>query len=297
MMTPKAQPVRESIEMRVDQGDGLQTAATVFLPAKLAEQLIVWFAFPGGGGTRHAFFMSFPGKEDYSQADYFARNGMVFVACDHLGVGGSTPLPSLPISWEQASAANQRTATAILERMVTGTLAEGLEAFQPAFTVGTGHSMGGMLMCHQQGTYGTFDAVAIVGASAIQTRPPAVREGRDQATWAFHGSEPADLLQMATSAGGERAPVIIDPAQLMSLKPVAAEAAAIDVPVLVGVGELDVVPDLWAEPLAYASSPHVTVTVVERMGHAYHFANTRHILWSRLRAWSASLLDAKLGGG
>src|SRR3546814_11259970 len=48
---------------------------------------------------------------------------------------------------------------------------------------------------------------------------------------------------------------------------VALEAAAITVPVLVAVGERDVVPDPWMEPKAFKSAHDVSVFVCPRMGH------------------------------
>src|SRR3546814_11752872 len=58
---------------------------------------------------------------------------------------------------------------------------------------------------------------------------------------------------------------------------VALEAAAITVPVLVAVGERDVVPDPWMEPKAFKSAHDVSVFVCPRMGHMHNFATTRSL--------------------
>ena len=63
----------------------------------------------------------------------------------------------------------------------------------------------------------------------------------------------------------------------------AAEAAAIDVPVFVGDGERDVCTDPRAEPQAYRSSRDITVVEVPRMCHMHNFAATRHVLWQRIQ--------------
>ena len=76
---------------------------------------------------------------------------------------------------------------------------------------------------------------------------------------------------------------------MMTEGAVAAEAAAIDVPVFVGCGERDTVPDPWAEPGAYPRSMYVTVSVTPRMAHMHNFARTRHELWGRLGAFAAGL--------
>jgi pimeloyl-ACP methyl ester carboxylesterase len=67
---------------------------------------------------------------------------------------------------------------------------------------------------------------------------------------------------------------------------VAHEAAQIDVPVLVAVGERDVSPDPWAEPGAYRSSTDITLYVAPAMAHAHNFAGTRELLWDRIAAWA-----------
>ena len=65
---------------------------------------------------------------------------------------------------------------------------------------------------------------------------------------------------------------------------VGAEAAAVAVPVLVGTGERDTVPDPGAEPSAYPGAD-VTVFAAPRMAHMHNFASTREILWTRSHAW------------
>lgn len=78
---------------------------------------------------------------------------------------------------------------------------------------------------------------------------------------------------------------------MMTPGAVAAEAAAIDVPVLVACGERDVVPDPWAEPSAYRGSRDVSVFVVPRMAHMHNFASTRERLWLRISALARSVAD------
>ena len=74
----------------------------------------------------------------------------------------------------------------------------------------------------------------------------------------------------------------------------AAEAAAVTVPVFVGVGERDVCPAPLAEPGAYRRSRDVSVFIVPRMAHMHNFACTREVLWNRLVSWSRMIADARL---
>jgi alpha-beta hydrolase superfamily lysophospholipase len=73
---------------------------------------------------------------------------------------------------------------------------------------------------------------------------------------------------------------------MMTEGAVAQEAEAIEVPVLVGCGERDVVPDPWAEPGAYRGTCDVMVKVVPRMAHMHNFARTRVLLWDAIERFA-----------
>ena len=66
---------------------------------------------------------------------------------------------------------------------------------------------------------------------------------------------------------------------------IAPEAAAVDVPVLVAMGERDVVADPASEPRAYLSAPSVDLFTCPRMGHMHNFAGTRTAFWQRIHSW------------
>ncbi len=120
-------------------------------------------------------------------------------------------------------------------------------------------------------------------------------DGLPMSTWGFHyDDEPPDMVaddmrDYPTRNG--RVPVwgsaTMPPCATLMLNPgcVADEAAAIRVPVFVGVGERDVCPDPRAEPQAYAQSPDITVFVCPRMSHMHNFASTREQFWDRLHTW------------
>ncbi len=86
----------QRIETRVDvseavgTGETLHCAATVIVPDLLrADGATVVFGFPGGGYNRLYYDLQISGHSQYSQAEHHVRNGFVFVACDHVGVGDS----------------------------------------------------------------------------------------------------------------------------------------------------------------------------------------------------------------
>lgn len=66
---------------------------------------------------------------------------------------------------------------------------------------------------------------------------------------------------------------------------VAAEAAAVRVPVLCAMGERDVLADPRGEARAYQSSPSVDLFICPRMGHMHNFAGTRGLFWERIETW------------
>ena len=67
---------------------------------------------------------------------------------------------------------------------------------------------------------------------------------------------------------------------------VLAEAAAIRSPVLVALGERDVLVDPRGELRAYESSPSVDFFVCPRMAHMHNFAGTRELFWHRIETWA-----------
>jgi len=317
---------------RCDLSGQLRTVVTVHLPDdphQLEGPVTVLFGFPGGGyGRRYYDIRALPG---YSQAEHHTAEGLVFVACDHLGVGDSTQPDMLALTYENLAAANHATVAAVVERLRAGTVAGGAPAVDVSTLVGMGQSMGGCLLTVQQANHGTFDGVAFLGWSGLHTNFPAKDGGRDtfpmpsrgtdlrpiadrvlgavapdedQLRFCFHWpDEPPELMEVDLAAyrpfgdivrGDDRTPwgsTSTPPCAVTMMTPgaVAAEAAAIEVPVLVGCGERDVVPDPWAEPTAYRASGDVSIFVTPRMAHMHNFADTRANLWRRISAFARSV--------
>ncbi|MGE0383982.1 MAG: alpha/beta hydrolase [Gammaproteobacteria bacterium] len=304
----------------------LRLAATIFLPDadRIAAPGIVVFAIAGGGYARGYFDMAFPGHRGYSQAEYHTGNGLILVACDPIGVGESTLPPADAITIEDLADTYDTAVREIASRLASGTVVPGFPALTPQVRIGIGQSMGGCITIVTQARRHTFDAIAALGYSAIHTALPqpdaasyerartSYHVGRDadlsshsmaekSATVAsflypFHmESVPRDIID-ADMAGGyplrTKAPpfgsVAIPTCALTMMTPgvVAAEAAAVSVPVLVGVGERDVCPDPRAEPAAYRGASDISVCIVPDMAHMHNFATTRHRLWRRIESWA-----------
>jgi alpha-beta hydrolase superfamily lysophospholipase len=310
----------------------LHIAASVFLPdpAKLTSPPIVIFAFPGGGYSRGYFDVHIPGHHGYSQADHHAARGIVLVAADHLGVGASSIPDPTALSLEMLAAANDAAVGRIASQLAEGSLGSGFPPLPNLVRIGIGQSMGGCITLAMQGRLRTYAAIACLGFSAIHTvlpqrTEPARRKGmgayklfrnqdlRDLAAappdtsridfvYPFHFEDvPRDILD-ADMGGGypirQTAPpwgsVSIPLCASLMLSPgyIAQEAAAIDVPVLLAMGERDVVPDPHAEAAAFRNSPDVSICVVPGMAHMHNFAATRARLWDRIVAWSLTVAGA-----
>jgi pimeloyl-ACP methyl ester carboxylesterase len=72
-----------------------------------------------------------------------------------------------------------------------------------------------------------------------------------------------------------------------------AEAAAIRAPVLVALGERDVLIDPLGEPRAYESAASVDLFVCPRMAHMHNFAGTRQLFWRRIETWASWVRAAR----
>ena len=72
----------------------------------------------------------------------------------------------------------------------------------------------------------------------------------------------------------------------MSPGAVAPEAAAVACPVLVAMGERDVIADPRGEVRSYPAAQSVDFFICPRMGHMHNFAGTRELLWTRIEDWA-----------
>ena len=134
--------------------------------------------------------------------------------------------------------------------------------------------------------------VTLGDAEALQA---AARAGEHPFQWSFHhDDEPADIvtLDMMASAGlvdplPEWRSATTPPCGVYMVAPgaVALEAAVVRVPVLIAMGERDVVPDPLGEPRAYKSAEDIQLFICPRMAHMHNFAPTRVRFWERIHNW------------
>jgi hypothetical protein len=189
-----------------------------------------------------------------------------------------------------------------------------------------GQSYGGLLLTHLQAEHRLFKGVAMLGWSGICTQvkdvsghgnaaPPSALEGtqllRDGLNHpyrrSFHYDDvPEDIVaeDMLGYPARVGVPVPVWGAHHMPGGPnfapergplgpnvVTQEAAAIDVPIFIGNGEIDTCPDPLTEPTAYPRSPDITTMVLPRSSHMHNFAGTRALLWARLESWAVGIKE------
>jgi pimeloyl-ACP methyl ester carboxylesterase len=150
--------------------DGLRSVATVFTPDAIDAPVTVIVGYPGSGFNR--LYYDIAAEPGYSEAAYHVDHGIVFVACDHVGIGDSTPCDLLALTLESMAAANDRTAVEVVRRLREGTLASEVGPIEIAGLVGIGQSMGGCLLTVQQANHATFDGIALLGWSAVHENIP-----------------------------------------------------------------------------------------------------------------------------
>lgn len=315
--------VRLDVSGAVGMADA-KVAATLIVPSERAATPILAVAFPGGGYGRGYWDIQWPGG--YSQAEYHASRGWVFAAVDHLGVGDSALVDPAELTIEVLAAAESAACSQIRAMLCSGDFGPNTPTHEAnPFVIGIGQSMGGCVSIVAQATARAFDALAVLGYSASRTVLPSPEGGilvtpvsrgrtdREAITagaaeigdvevfaWSFHYEDVDPTIYREDLRGGypfrtDFVPpwgsATIPPAAASMLAPsvVADEAAAIEVPVFIGVGERDVCPDPRSEPASYRSANQIGLCVVERMAHMHNFASSRSVLWERLHRWGESL--------
>jgi pimeloyl-ACP methyl ester carboxylesterase len=315
--------VRLPTNATTPEGSEIHVAMTVVADPTITGPRIVCFAFPGGGYGRLYFDLHRDELAGPSQAEFHAQRGVIFIACDPFGAGESTELKPKNRSLEVTVRAWDHAARAALRALADGSLVDWLPTLQVTRTVAIGHSLGGMQLIAHQARHETFDALAILGWSAVHTTvptrdgalmPAAQRESSRAADledawsgpmvdelehirYAYHWDDVPDaLVEQDMSAGfptrhdGPLPPWItrtFPPFAAVCLTPgiVSREAASITVPVFVALGERDVAAAVQGEATAYTGASDITLLEIPRAAHMHNFSPQRGILWQRLQAW------------
>ncbi|MCV7246493.1 alpha/beta fold hydrolase [Mycobacterium mantenii] len=293
-------------------------------PERLRSEPVVVFALPGGGYSRGYFDMHFDGHSGYSQVEHHVARGLIVVAVDYLGAGQSTPEICDRLTFKDMAAGNHRAVQAIVALLERGTAVPNYPPLRISRRIGMGHSMGAAVAIITAGTYKSYEGIAVLGFSAIHTRLPFRDEAEthrvaDDIARQNHSEDPAELsvartarllpdllypffwsdvpedIVIADTEGGYPLRTTAPPfgsatlpncvVKMVAPGFVESDAAAVECPVFIGLGERDTSPAPRDEPSAYTSATDITVFICERMAHMHNFASTRRRLWDRVADW------------
>lgn len=298
---------RTQVFVEVQHQGRQQIAATIHWPAgeALQRRPPVLACFPGAGYNRRYFDLPEPG---YSEAAHHVANGLIVIAIDHLATGDSSRPPSEHTQVRDVAAVNHAALMSLLEQLRSGALgASRARSLGPI--IGVGHSMGGMVIAAMQAAHRSFDGVAFLGVSMVQTRlrsttpwrelhlsprvDPSSPEGfaaLKEVNWRVtgHWEDVPENLVAADAAPDApwRTPHLPNVGSPLQRATLSQEAAVIDVPVLFGYGEGDTCHDYLREIAPFQSTRDLAVFQVPRMAHIHNLAGTRRLMWARVDAFS-----------
>lgn len=297
------------VTVRIDTGvrvageaKALGVAAEVFRPA--TPGAVALLCLSGGNMNRRYFDLIPPDSDDdsFSFARQMARRGFTVVTLDYPGLGDSDrPADGYALTTDVLVRACARVRDEVVASLPGGTQ-----------TVGVGHSMGAMLTTVQQATYHQHAAIALLGFSTrgLPEYLPAAARGLDPA------SAREKVVELARAAFVVPYPMIkgggntqlygsatVDPSGVAAIKRasehllpvpafqsmlpgnVAPEAAAIDVPLFLGIGERDMVGPPEDVAGAFPRAAGVHLQVLPETGHSHFLFASRAQLFDALAQW------------
>jgi pimeloyl-ACP methyl ester carboxylesterase len=310
---------RAPVSVSLPGADSLEVVVEIVTPERPKPLALV--CLPGGAMTRRYYdLLPAHPDESFSFARQMAARGFLCVLVDHLGVGESTrPPDGYALTADILAAANADATEQVLTRINNGSAVKDLPPMPDIRSVGVGHSMGAMLTVLQQAQYPRHAGIAVLGFSTRglpEYLPPEARElagdpvaARREVPRLARAMFREDYPKIGRSSDGSQlyAGLHADPVGVeaiksarerllpvpayMSMLPgnVAPEAARIDVPVFVGLGELDIAGSPQEAPQAFTASPAVELVVLPKTGHSHFIFGGRHELFDRLAGWLDAL--------
>jgi pimeloyl-ACP methyl ester carboxylesterase len=307
------QVLRVPTGLPVGEFENLHVGVEIHRPAADCENLknTVFVCLPGGGMRRQFFDLPVPGDRSFSFTQAMTQQGYTCVLMDHPGVGESDQPDDGYLLNAALLAQAHAAAFEALRRL--------LPELQGARSIGVGHSMGAMITLLQQATYAQHTAILLLGfgfdglpqylskkAQALLADPEALQAAiPDLARRMFRVDYP--VIRSGGNGGGIYSGANAERASIEGIKAVSthllpvpaftsmlpnywnAEAAHIDVPVLVALGDKDLVkaPDNAAG--TFAASPAVEVMVLPQTGHSQFLFPSRTDLFAKIGQWAGQL--------
>lgn len=305
----------------------VEIAATLIAdPKAVGDHPHVVIGIPGGTYHRRYWDLRPPGRAGYSQAEWLAAHGIVFVACDYLGGGDSTrPADGDFMTLEVCADVAHEMYQQVRAGLEKGTLTAMLPALVDPVYIGIGQSLGGFITMMQQGKYADYPGIGVFGASPIlianipehrrlegmsaEERRRAVMADNAKTAGvaelpAYHGAPRENFAGIFHVPGVADDLLAYDEEQCHTLisrvtgtdgmTPGISQVFAdrIEAPVFLAFGDSDVSRDPRSEQAGYPVSRDITLVVVPRMAHMHNFADTRERLWDRFYRWLPAVTSA-----
>jgi pimeloyl-ACP methyl ester carboxylesterase len=300
--------------------ESLDIAVEIFWPDDrvTAKPTAVFFCLPGGSINRHYYALDAEGDSSFSFAAAMAARGAITIAVDHLGVGGSgKPRDGFVLTPDRIAEANANAATHVLTGLRKGSLIDGLPPIPRLISIGVGHSMGAMLTVLQQALRHQHDGLVLLGfsnqglvshlpepARYLTGNPEAVRAEIEAVARTIYPDpypqmQPSPAAsQIFQGASAERAgvtalkqsrDVLLTVSGLQSMIPgsIAPALESVDVPVFLGLGDLDIAGLPHEIPAIFPNSRDVTLTVLPETGHCQFIFPSRSELFARIGEWTS----------
>lgn len=298
----------------------LEIAVEVFAPD--APLPIALVCLPGGAMTRRYFDLMPPGDADdsFSFARQMAARGFISILIDPLGIGESSrPADGYALTAEVLAKASASATDAALGKIRDGSAINGLSPILHVASLGVGHSMGAMLTILQQVQARQHGGIVVLGFSTrglpeyltaeareLAKDPAAARRETVRLARAMF-REPYPKIGRSSDGSQLYAGLHADPAGIQAIKParevllpvpaymsmlpgnVAPEAAQVDVPVFVALGELDIAGPPLEAPKAFTKSPAVEFLLLPQTGHSHFIFPARRQLFDALAHWASQL--------
>jgi len=293
------------IETPYGNGSSLSLSARVFVPEPYApgKHPIALFCFPGGGMTQDYFDL-----HGHSFAHALTQSGLIVVTFDHAGIGESqAPPDGFALTARKLAELGAAAATEMAKRLRQGTLSPNLPPLAKLRMIGVGHSMGAMLVTLQQAAYRPYLALALLGFSTRGLPEVLTPAEQDEAKHATRND--AYYVNLARQRFGDQAYAsfparqegldalkaasapLLTVAAMQSMLPnnIAPEAATIDVPLFLAVGDRDITGRPEAIAPRFVSAPSTHLLVLENTGHHLFISAAANTLYADLAAWAQKI--------
>jgi pimeloyl-ACP methyl ester carboxylesterase len=299
----------------------LNVVADVVAPDRIAGSVsrLAFCCIPGGAMRRGYFDLMVGEDTSYSFAEAMAAHGHVSVLIDSLGVGeGGRPLDGYELTPDVMADANERAVAHILNGLRRGDLDPALPPMTALKSIGVGHSMGALLTAVQQARHRSHVAVLLLGYStrgmadfnsaeenAYADDPAGARANAVRLARIRHPEPYFEIVSNPTSRevfgrGADRPAVMalatvrekcLATPSLFSMIPAssAPDCAAVDVPVMLAIGDRDICGPPHEVPASFPASRDITLLVLAETGHTHFVFPSRQELFDRVARWAATV--------